>query len=96
MPYTERELKMGRPNAQKRDRSEVVDPPCSEFNPQEDLNDTYTQPVGMLSSYAESIDGRVDRTPPFGAPNPNPLKLGMTEKERMRPVRNNDPEGYRR
>jgi hypothetical protein len=96
MPYTERELKMGRPNAEKRERREVVDPPCSEFNPQTDLNDTYTQPVKMLSPVAEEFGGRADQTPPFGCPNPNPLRLGITEKERTRPVRNNDPEGYRR
>jgi hypothetical protein len=97
MPYTERELKMGRPNAEKRDRFEIIDPPCSEFNPQEDLNDTSRQPVQVLSSYAENFDGRADMTPPFNCPNPDPFpKLGITEKERTRPVRNNDPEGYGR
>lgn len=75
-----------------RDLIEIVDPHCSEFHPQRDLNDTSEQPVRMLSSYAENFDGRVDRTPPFNLGNPLPLVLGMSERERTRPVRNDDPE----
>jgi hypothetical protein len=79
-----------------RDIVEIVDWPETEFNPQTDLNDTSAKPFGVLSSYAESFDGRMDMSPPFDRPNPNPIKLGRTEAERTRPVRNDDPEDFRR
>ena len=77
-----------------RDLVEIVDPHCSEFNPQLDLNDTSAQPVRVLSSYSENIDGRVDMSPPFNLPNPLAIYLSMTDNERTRPVRNDDPEDY--
>lgn len=77
-----------------RDRVEVVDPPCSEFNPSTDINDTSRYAVRMLSPMAENYDGRADLTPPFGCPNPNPLVLGVTEAERTKPVRTKDREDF--
>ena len=91
-----RTLSSDRRGEEWRDKIEIVDPPCSQFNPQTDLNSNYQYAVEALSPVAESFDGRVDFTPPFGCPNPNPLQLGMTEAERTRPVRNDDPEGFAR
>jgi hypothetical protein len=78
-----------------RDLVEIVDPPCSEFNPSLDINETEAEGFRVLSSYSENFDGRVDMSPPFNLSNPNPLKLGTTERERTAPVRNDDPEGFR-
>ena len=91
-----RTLSSDRRGEEWRDRVEIVDPWASEFKPQTDLNQTSEQPVGMLSPQAENFDGRADRTPPFARPNPNPLVLGVTEAERTKPVRNDDPEGFTR
>lgn len=77
-----------------RDRYEIVDPPCSQFNPQTDINDTASEVVRMLSPVAENEDGRMDMSPPFNLPTPRSLVLGMTERERTRTVRNDDREDY--
>ena len=91
-----RTLSSNRQGEERRDLVVVTDPPESCFNPQEDLNDTSTRPVVMLSPVAESFDGAVNRTPPFDVPNPLAVVLGRSESERTKPVRNDDPEGYRR
>ena len=77
-----------------RDLIEIVDPPCSQFNPETDINDTASQPVRMLSPVAESEDGDMSFSPPFNLPNPRPLVMGITEMERTRTVRNDDREDY--
>jgi hypothetical protein len=91
-----RTLSSNRLGEERRDLILIVDPPASCFNPLTDLNQTSVQPVVMLSSVAESFDGNVNRTPPFDVPNPNELVLGRSERERTAPVRNDDPEDYRR
>ena len=90
-----RTLSTNRRGEEVRDRIEIIDPPCSEFNPSIDINDTSAQGVGVLSPMAENFDGRVDMTPPYDCPNPDPLVLGMTEAFRIRPVRTDDAEDYR-
>lgn len=89
-----RTLSTDRRGEEWRDRVEIVDPPCSEFNPSTDINDTSRQTVVMLSPMAESFDGRMGLTPPFDCPNPNPLVLGVTETERTRPVRTDSREDF--
>jgi hypothetical protein len=89
-----RTLSSNRHGEERRDLYVIVDPPESCFDPQTDLNKT--QPVVMLSPSAESFDGSVNRTPPFDVPDPLPLVLGTTNAERLKTVRNDDPEGFRR
>ena len=91
-----RTLSTNRRGEERRDLIEIINPPCSKYNPSFDLNDTNAAPVGVLSPMAESIDGRVDIAPPYDPDSPNTLVLGMTEQFRGKPVRNNDPEGCRR
>jgi hypothetical protein len=91
-----RTLSSNRQGEEWRDLTVVVDPPCSEFNPQTDLNDTATQRVQMLSPAFEGADGPMDASPPFNVPDPLPLVLGQTKAELTCVVRNDDPEGYRR
>lgn len=77
-----------------RDRTELVDIPETEFNPSTDINDTSRLYFRVLSPITESFDGSMDRTPPFDRPNPDPLMLGMTEKQRTKLVRNDDREDF--
>jgi hypothetical protein len=89
-----RTLNTNKRGLEKRDFYEIIDPPESCFNPQEDLNDTNMRGVVICSPLAETFDGTANLTPPFDPPSPLTLVLGMTEAERRRPVRNDDPEGY--
>lgn len=90
-----RTLSSNRRGEEVRDLVEIVDPPCSEFNPSVDLNDTAAEEFTFLSSYSESFDGRMELSPPFDVPNPSEIVLGRSAFERTRTVRNDAPEGFR-
>ena len=89
-----RTLSTNRHGERVRDLIEIINPPCSEFNPSTDINDTSSQGPYMLSPFAESEEGSMNMSPPYNLPNPKPLVLGRTEQERTRTVRNDDREDY--
>ena len=89
-----RTLSTNRHGERVRDLVEVVNPPCSEYNPETDINDTAAAGVRMLSPFAEIEDGDMSLSPPFNLKNPRPLVMGITEMERTRTVRNNDRADY--
>ena len=89
-----RTLTTNRHGERVRDLVEIVDPPCTEFNPSTDINDTAAAGPYMLSPFAESEEGSMNMSPPYNVPNPSRLVMGVTEREMTKTVRNNDREDY--
>ena len=89
-----RTLTTNRHGERVRDLVEIVNPPCTEFNPSTDINDTTAAGPYMLSPFAESEEGNMNQSPPYNLRNPRRTATGVTEQEMNRTVRNSEREDY--